>query len=52
MLNFTTVKSFYNFGAWDKGMVWDAVSKEKISAEEYTAITGDEYPTERPSDES
>jgi Phage uncharacterised protein (Phage_XkdX) len=41
---------FYKNGYWTKGQVWDAVQCGKITEEQYTTITGDEYPTERPED--
>lgn len=43
------IKRFYDGGYWTKGQVWDGVDVGKISEEQYTEITGDEYPTERPS---
>lgn len=44
---FKTINSFYP-KYWNKGQVWDAVSMGKISETQYTEITGDTYPTERP----
>lgn len=53
MLTFEKIKSYYDSGFWSKLMVWDAVNAKypKITQEQYTEITGDVYPTERPTDE-
>lgn len=52
VLSYDVIKSYYDEGLWTKGMVWDAVNapKPKITQEEFTLITGDEYSTERPID--
>lgn len=42
------VNEWYKNGNWTKAMVWDAVSKNKITQEQYTEITGEECPEERP----
>lgn len=48
VLDFNKIKEYYDKQLWDKAMVWDAVSKSKITEAQYTEITGDAYPTERP----
>ena len=50
ILTFEKIKSYYDNNLWTKGMVWDAVNAKypKITQEEYTTITGDAYPAERP----
>jgi len=50
ILTFEKIKSYYDNNLWTKGMVWDAVNAKypKITQEEYTTITGDAYPTEKP----
>lgn len=40
---FEKVKGYYNSGAWTASMVADAVSKGKISSQEYETITGQKY---------
>ncbi|MED1419009.1 XkdX family protein [Bacillus smithii] len=45
---YASIKLYYEHDLWTKGRVWDAVSKGKITPEQYTEITGDQYPTERP----
>jgi hypothetical protein len=52
ILDEAKIKSYYDAGLWTKGMVWDAVNapKPKITQDQYTQITGDAYPTERPTD--
>jgi hypothetical protein len=47
-LGFDKIKEYYDKGLWNKGQVWDAVSRNKITEAQYTEITGDAYPTERP----
>lgn len=44
MLNwFVMIKRFYDKKFWTKEMVRDAVKAEKITAEEYKQITGENY---------
>lgn len=40
---FNTVKKYYDMGLYSKSKVADFVVKEKITAEEYKLITGDDY---------
>lgn len=40
---YNIVKAQYDKGLWSKKRVHDAVTKEWITAEEYTEITGDPY---------
>jgi hypothetical protein len=47
-LGLDKIKEYYDKQLWDKGMVWDAVSKNKITQADYTTITDDTYPTTRP----
>ncbi|NEY99233.1 XkdX family protein [Heyndrickxia shackletonii] len=42
------IKYFYEKKLWNEAQVWDAVSKEKITEEQFTEITGDPFPEERP----
>lgn len=53
ILDYARIKEFYDEKLWTKPMMWDAVNapKPKITKEQYTEITGEEYSTERPSDE-
>lgn len=37
------IKSWYEAGYWTLTMVKNAVVKEKITAEEYKTITGEDY---------
>ena len=37
------IKGWYEDGWWTNGMVKDAVVKEKITADEYKDITGEDY---------
>ena len=37
------IKGWYEAGWWTKGMVKDAVVKEKITADEYKDLTGEDY---------
>ena len=37
------IKWWYESGYWTNGMVKDAVIKEKITADEYNDITGEDY---------
>ena len=37
------IKGWYEAGWWTKCMVKDAVVKEKIAADEYKGITGEDY---------
>jgi hypothetical protein len=52
MLTFEKIKGYYDATPqlWTKAMVWDAVNcaKPKITQEQYTEITGEPYPTIRP----
>ena len=40
------IKGWYEAGWWTKGMVKDAVVKEKITADEYKDLTGEDYVTD------
>ena len=40
---FAFVKAAYERGSWNKQMVYNAVVKGWITAEEYQLITGEEY---------
>lgn len=40
---FEKIKKWYESGMWTKKMVRNAVVKGKITEEEYTEITGEEY---------
>lgn len=40
---FEKIKKWYESGMWTKKMVRNAVIKVKITEEEYTEITGEEY---------
>ena len=44
----TKVAGYYEEETWDKGMVWDAVDKEWITAQDYEDITGEVFPPYRP----
>lgn len=48
MLTFDRIKEYYDNRLWSKTWVWDAVSKGKITDVQYTEITGESYPIERP----
>lgn len=37
------IKEYYEYGFWTEKMVRDAVQKGKITAEEFTEITGKNY---------
>lgn len=37
------IKAWYKFGLWTKDMVRSAVDKGKLTAAEYTEITGEAY---------
>lgn len=52
MLTFDKILYYYKYKLWNKAQVWDAVNTTipKISQEQYTEITGDNYPIERPSE--
>lgn len=50
LLTFEKIKDYYDNKLWTKGMVWDAESKGKITETQYTEITGEAYPSERPID--
>lgn len=43
MLNFETIKGYFDKGFWSADMVGNAVKKGKISPEQYAEITGAEY---------
>ncbi|MEG0775507.1 XkdX family protein [Clostridium sp.] len=51
MLTFEKIKGYYVNGLWSKTMVWDSINcpKPKITQQQYTEITGEECPVERPS---
>ena len=40
---FLKVKKYYDSGLWTKRMVYQAVLKNWITAEEYTIITNEEF---------
>lgn len=40
---FPKIKDYYDKGLWDFEMVRNAVVKEKITAEEFKEITGEDY---------
>lgn len=40
---FEKIKKWYEYGMWTKKMVRNAVIKGKITEDEYTKITGEEY---------
>ena len=40
---FRKIKKWYESGMWTKKMVRNAVLKGKITEDEYTEITGEEY---------
>lgn len=40
---FKKIKKWYESGMWTKKMVRNAVIKGKITEDEYTEITGEEY---------
>lgn len=40
---FDRIKELYDTGEWSKKWVKSAVVKDKITAEEYREITGEEY---------
>lgn len=40
---FEDIKGYYDSGFWNAAMVKNAVKKKRITAEEYTEITGKEY---------
>lgn len=42
------IKGFYNDELWNIAQVWDAVQCKKITQEQFTEITGEVYPVERP----
>ena len=41
---FNKVKNYYDKGLWNLQMVWNAVVKGWITAEEYELITGESIP--------
>lgn len=52
LLSFDIIKDYYDKRYWTKAMIWDAVNAKipKITQEQYTTITGDAYPNERPTE--
>ena len=40
---FDRIKKYYNADLWTKKMVGNAVVKQKITAEQYKEITGEDY---------
>lgn len=42
---FIKVKRYYDQGLWNLTMVWNAVVKNWITAEEFEQITGEPYET-------
>ena len=46
MLTFEKINTYYIRGFWTKKMVGDAVKMNKITAEQYKEITGEEYISE------
>lgn len=46
MLDFETIKDYYDRKLWTKQMVGMAVIKKKITPEQYQEITGAEYDTQ------
>lgn len=40
---YVTIKRMYDRNLWTKKMVGDAVYAQKITEEQYTTITGEEY---------
>lgn len=43
VLKFEDIKGYHDSGFWNAAMVKNAVKKKRITAEEYTEITGKEY---------
>ena len=43
MHKFEDIKGYHDSGFWNAAMVKNAVKKKRITAEEYTEITGKEY---------
>lgn len=43
---YTKIKDWYDAGYWTKTMVKNAVIKEKITADEYKTIVGEDYVTD------
>ena len=43
---YSKIKGWYESGWWTKSMVKNAVIKEKITADEYKEITGEDYVTD------
>ena len=43
MLDFETIKKYFDKGLWTEAMVGNAVGKGKITAGEYETITGEKY---------
>jgi hypothetical protein len=44
--NFEKYKAWYESGMWTKRMLRDVTAKGKITTDEYTEITGEEYSEE------
>ena len=40
---FDRIKKYYGAGLWTEKMVGNAVTKKKITAEQYKEITGEDY---------
>lgn len=43
MLDFETIKSYFDKGLWTAAMVNNAVAKGKITAQQFEALTGQAY---------
>lgn len=43
--DFDTVQYWYDHGWWDKSLVKLAVDLNKITADQYKTITGEDYPS-------
>lgn len=43
MLDKEKVKNWYKWGIWTKEMVANAVAKNKLTADDYKEITGEDY---------
>lgn len=46
MLDFETIKKYYDKALWTADMVGKAVEKGKLTAEEHRAIVGNQYSKE------
>mgnify|MGYP001183420465 FL=1 len=40
---FDRIKKYYDAGLWTEKMVGNAVTKKKITSDQYKEITGDDY---------